>query len=935
MADTVEKNIKLNIDSDIEPTLKNLRELKLALKSAAAGSDDFRKIQAKIDDVQDSLKGAKTSAGNFVDILGTVPGPLGDIGSKASGTIDILKSFGKLKLTDIKKSFMDLGGDLKDAGKGLANLTGLTKVYTKTNDFLSASFIKLGAAEGTAAVGAKAFSVALISTGVGAIIVGLGLLIGALVEFVSGEKAATAEIDKFNAAIDASNIAIQNQTDNLGREHQKQIADLKAKGATDKEIRDKELTQRREDYVNAQNTESKKLADLKKAYEIEDEDNRKAAIAKAQDDYRAATKTRKDLDTAYYVKAKENRGADLRDSQKTTADAAKKEEESRRESAAKAEENKKQYAANLAEKNKIREENAAIQRQIARNEITDERALKIQELKDAALERAIAADAQIKDKKLLAERIKLIETETNQGLQKLNDEYQKKENEAYDKVQSDLKEKDVSEKDKALADTKKFYDDLVKKVEEGTKGITNEYGLYYDREAKEFKARVKDRIDGYDEAIDSEKAIAAKKAELDDRRRKENEAIEDSFAKKKIDKSLSDLKKRQEAEFLQEKAGAEEARDLILNNQESTLIQKEQAEIAYAERIRVKQAEQLQAQIEELNKAGFASEEAKAANNLEILRLQDQLNQNLDSKYEEDQLNFIDALNKKVSDFLKNNQALLEQINGTLQAAQSVVDAFQAFQDLKNVEASEKIKKDSEDEMALLTANAEAAIALEGTTEEQKKKIKDDYNKAVAKAEYDRALKEYNLAKEAFDNGKKLQIASAIISTIQGGVQAFTSLAGIPVVGPILGAIAAAAALATGYAQVSIIKATTYSGTPPNNPNSALNQNDSGGSGSSGSKFAQGGLLTGRKHSEGGIPTQFGQLEGGEYVVNRSATEAFMPLLDKINGMGKGSGAPNNLSVMGEQNIAASTPIIKTYVVASDMTSQQEANKRLEDIARL
>ena len=94
-------------------------------------------------------------------------------------------------------------------------------------------------------------------------------------------------------------------------------------------------------------------------------------------------------------------------------------------------------------------------------------------------------------------------------------------------------------------------------------------------------------------------------------------------------------------------------------------------------------------------------------------------------------------------------------------------------------------------------------------------------------------------------------------------------------------------------------------------------------------------MLTGRKHSEGGIPTQFGQLEGGEYVVNRSATEAFMPLLDKINGMGKGSGAPNNLSVMGEQNIAASTPIIKTYVVASDMTSQQEANKRLEDIARL
>jgi len=70
-------------------------------------------------------------------------------------------------------------------------------------------------------------------------------------------------------------------------------------------------------------------------------------------------------------------------------------------------------------------------------------------------------------------------------------------------------------------------------------------------------------------------------------------------------------------------------------------------------------------------------------------------------------------------------------------------------------------------------------------------------------------------------------------------------------------------------------------------------------------------------------------------VVNRSATEAFMPLLDKINGMGKGSGAPNNLSVVGEQTIPAPAPIIKTYVVASDMTNEQEANRRLEQIARL
>jgi hypothetical protein len=296
----------------------------------------------------------------------------------------------------------------------------------------------------------------------------------------------------------------------------------------------------------------------------------------------------------------------------------------------------------------------------------------------------------------------------------------------------------------------------------------------------------------------------------------------------------------------------------------------------------------------------------------------------------------MDALNKKVSDFLKNNQALLEQINGTLQAAQSVVDAFQSFQDLKNLEENQKAEAERETQynadVDAAKKASDAALAVEGVTAEQKKKIKFDYDKAVADADFKRAEAEYKLAKGQFENGKDLQIASAIISTIQGGVQAFTSLASIPVIGPVLGAIAAAAALASGYAQVSIIKKTQYSGKPP--VRAEIAAPDAGG-GSSGSKFAQGGLLTGRKHSEGGIPTQFGQLEGGEYVVNRSATEAFMPLLDKINGMGKGSGAPNNLSVMGEQTVAQQTPIIKTYVVASDMTSQQEANKRLEDIARL
>jgi hypothetical protein len=51
----------------------------------------------------------------------------------------------------------------------------------------------------------------------------------------------------------------------------------------------------------------------------------------------------------------------------------------------------------------------------------------------------------------------------------------------------------------------------------------------------------------------------------------------------------------------------------------------------------------------------------------------------------------------------------------------------------------------------------------------------------------------------------------------------------------------------------------------------------------------------------------------------------FGGLLSTLNQAGGGNEIPNN----------GGTPIIKTYVVASDMTSQQEADRRINDIARI
>ena len=46
-----------------------------------------------------------------------------------------------------------------------------------------------------------------------------------------------------------------------------------------------------------------------------------------------------------------------------------------------------------------------------------------------------------------------------------------------------------------------------------------------------------------------------------------------------------------------------------------------------------------------------------------------------------------------------------------------------------------------------------------------------------------------------------------------------------------------------------------------------------------------GGVTQGPRHSEGGIPTRFGELEGGEAVINKRSTAMFTGLLSKMPGL--------------------------------------------------
>ena len=189
----------IETEADVTPSIAELKKLQKELKTTTDPAE-FKRLQQQIDDTKEAISAARTGAGNFAEVLGTLPGPIGDIAGRAGGLIGTLKTFGQVKLTDLQGSFVELGKDLKDIAKSFFDLTGITKVYTVLNNALSKSFIAVGIGEQAAAAGARTFAAALTATGIGAIVVGLGLLIANWDKVTDAIKGATTETKTYDEA---------------------------------------------------------------------------------------------------------------------------------------------------------------------------------------------------------------------------------------------------------------------------------------------------------------------------------------------------------------------------------------------------------------------------------------------------------------------------------------------------------------------------------------------------------------------------------------------------------------------------------------------------------------------------------------------------------------------------------------------------------------
>jgi hypothetical protein len=313
--------------------------------------------------------------------------------------------------------------------------------------------------------------------------------------------------------------------------------------------------------------------------------------------------------------------------------------------------------------------------------------------------------------------------------------------------------------------------------------------------------------------------------------------------------------------------------------------------------------------------------------------------------------------NKKYWDDLSKMKNLDQEY--TLEAAEAAEQDARAQEKLKKaIEERDAARLGSEIYKKMINPEGlqeEMALQIENELlwyDERLENLKNFYEQGIiTQEEYNKRSKDLNIAKMEYEEAvanqyigilsmigqgfalfgeenKGLAIAGVLIEKAAGIFQVISSTSvasarALAELGPVIGAPYAAAIKVNGAFQVGLLAAQSIKAISDIN---SVGGNQ--GSGGERAIYAKGGLLTGPSHAQGGIMTPFGELEGGEFVMNRRSTMSFLPILEELNRIGNGEPTVSTSS-------SKSTPIIKTYVLASDVTSQQEAQVKIKRAARL
>lgn len=506
----------------------------------------------------------------------------------------------------------------------------------------------------------------------------------------------------------------------------------------------------------------------------------------------------------------------------------------------------------------------------------------------------------------------------------------RKEAEATIKTQEKLKksfEGDVAKEktktpasDKNASTTQADRDKATKAVADGTKQAapkrSQEQKKAVDDAKKALEEEAKRQIEISKEA--SQQKIDIAKTEL-------AEYISANADKYKDDKTLLQKKLQDQLAYLDEVKRLQQIATEEERKAKESAIQTKIDEIEKKKELNVNDKEELanlKSEIEILNRE-------YALKDVELTNQTNEKKKEISKKYEDDvlaqkQLSQALEFQQRILDLEANHASEFEIRRVQLdQDTQQKLDAFLKENELKrtldqeNYDTNAEIlaqRKELENQIALtddeneklrLSNKLTQLTQLEQEAAVSRKQIDD----AVTQSKIDGFATVFGMARQAFGEqtavGKASAIAETTINTYKAAQSAYASLAGIPIVGPGLGAAAAALAVVAGLKNVQKIALTK-------------------------DKFARGGIISGPSHANGGVPiltpTGMIEAEGGESIINKNSTRMFARELSAINEAGggkkifaKGGVISGNLagiqnSVGGGQDFSALTEAIQEAV---------------------
>ena len=328
--------------------------------------------------------------------------------------------------------------------------------------------------------------------------------------------------------------------------------------------------------------------------------------------------------------------------------------------------------------------------------------------------------------------------------------------------------------------------------------------------------------------------------------------LEQDFAKTKVDLSVNAV--QQELTIYEQMNQSKIAKEGKLTAEIVTQEQQRQAAIYQMKVEALEKEKQLK---EEANQWDYAQQQAHEMALLQLKQEYDNQGVELSKQLKAQQRE--DEKTQRELDF--QDKLLTMQEEGAhqwdIEAEQMSQRHTQEMQGIEQLLADKKI---TEDQYQVMRANTERKHDLEIL----------EHRKKVEEGKMQLASTTFGQAKQLFGEhtavGKAAAIAEATINTYLGITKALSAYP------PPYNAIMAGITGAMGFMNVNKIMTTTV-------------------------KYAEGGHVSGRSHAEGGVPFSVAgvggyEMEGGEYVVNKRATARYFPILELINNSTR-HGGPN------------------------------------------